>query len=233
MSDQEIQSVLELRLQVCVQEQSDGMACWSVSIPSYRQDLQRDVDLIEEFIRIYGTDKIPESEVFASGLSLHDNRIYTVNESLASYFTGQNFNEAYLYSLRDPKETEFFFGESSHEVLALENPLQSDQSHLRSSLLPGLLDVLQMNTARATGATRFFERGHVFREVKSEMVELVSVAFVVVADEVIRTWRQREVADFYTAKNICEQALEIAGITASKLTFNNIAIQFMARRTCR
>ena len=223
VSDQEIQSVLEsLGLRCCVQEQSDGMACWSVSIPSYRQDLQRDVDLIEEFIRIYGTDKIPESEVFASGLSLHDNRIYTVNESLASYFTGQNFNEAYLYSLRDPKETEFFFGESSHEVLALENPLQSDQSHLRSSLLPGLLDVLQMNAARATGATRFFERGHVFREVKSEMVELVSVAFVVVADEVSRSWRQREVADFYTAKNICEQALEIAGITASKLTFSNI-----------
>ena len=223
VSDHEIQSILEsLGLGVCVQEQSGGSACWSVSIPSYREDLERDVDLIEEIIRIYGTDKIPDSEVFASGLSLYDHRIYTVNESIANYLTGQNFNEAYLYSFRNPEETEFFFGESSHEVLALENPLQSDQSHLRYSLIPGLLDVLKMNAARATGATRFFEYGHVYREVKSEIVELVSVAFVVLADHASRTWRQREVADFYTGKNICQQALEIAGISASRLTFDNI-----------
>ena len=224
VSDQKIQSVLEsLGLRVCIQEQAGSTVCWAVSIPSYREDLKRDVDLIEEFIRIYGTDKIPESEVSACGISLNDHRIYTANESLANYLTGQNFNEAFLYSLRDPEETEFFFGPSSHEVLALKNPLQSDQSHLRPSLVPGLLDVLQLNSARATGATRFFERGHVYREVNAEMVELHSVAFVIVADQVGRTWRRREEADFYTAKNICREGLEIAGTAANKLTFNLIA----------
>lgn len=223
ISDAEMQAVLEsLGLGVSIHDEADGRVRWEVTIPSYRQDLQRDVDLIEEIIRVYGTEEIPESEVIARGINDDDHRIYTVNEAVAHYLTGQNFNEAFLYSLRDPDETLFFFGEESHKVLALDNPLQSDQSHLRASLLPGLLDVLKLNAARGTGATRFFERGHVYRQVKGEMVELVSVGFVIVADQISREWRQREVADFYTAKTISGAILDIAGTAASKLSFKPI-----------
>ncbi|WPJ96338.1 phenylalanine--tRNA ligase subunit beta [Coraliomargarita algicola] len=223
VSDEEIQTVLEsLGLAVAIHDADDGSVRWEVTIPSYRQDLQRDVDLIEEFIRVYGTDKIPESEVSARGISTQDHRIYTVNEAVANYLTGQNFNEAFLYSLRDPEETQFFFGEESFKVLALDNPLQSDQSHLRPSLIPGLLDVLKLNAARGTGATRFFERGHVYREVKGQMLELISVGFVIVADQISREWRQREVADFYTARTLAGEVLELAGAAANKLTFQPI-----------
>lgn len=223
VSDEEIQSVLEsLGLNVSVHDEPDGSVRWDVSIPSYRGDLEREVDLIEEFIRVYGTDKIPESDVVARGINDNDHRIYTVNEAVANYLTGQNFNEAFLYSLRDPEETKFFFGDESHKVLALDNPLQSDQSHLRPSLIPGLLDVLKLNAARATGATRFFERGHVYREVKGQMMELVSVGFVIVADQITREWRQREVADFYTARTLSGEILELAGTAASKLNFKPI-----------
>ena len=195
---------------------------WEVSVPSYRGDLEREVDLIEEFVRVYGTDKIPESEVLARGITEGDHRIYTVNAAVAEYLAGQNFNEAFLYSLRDPEETGFFFGEASHRVLALDNPLQSDQSHLRPSLIPGLLDVLKLNAARGTGATRFFERGHVYREVKGQMTELVSIGFVIVADQISREWRQREVADFFTARTLSENILELAGQAANKLSFQPI-----------
>ncbi len=223
ISDEEMQTVLEsLGLDVSIHSDSGDSIRWEVSIPSYRQDLQRDVDLIEEIIRVYGTDKIPESPVVARGISTEDHRIYTVNDAVADYLTGQNFNEAYLYSLRDPEETTFFFGEDGFKVLALDNPLQSDQSHLRPSLIPGLLDVLKLNNARGTGATRFFERGHVYREVKGEMVELISVGFVILADQVSREWRQREVADFYTARTIAGNILDLAGTAASKLSFRPI-----------
>ena len=224
ISDQEMQAVLEsLGLGVAIQDAADGSPRWEVSIPSFRQDLQRDVDLIEEIIRVYGTDRIPESEVVARGISTEDHRIYTVNESVADYLTGQNFNEAYLYSLRDPEETQFFFGDGGFKVLALDNPLQSDQSHMRPSLIPGLLDVLKLNKARGTGASRFFERGHVYREVKGEMVELISVSFVILADQVSREWRQREVADFYTARTLAGNILDLAGTASSKLNYNPIA----------
>ena len=224
ISDQEMQAVLEsLGLGVAIHDAADGSPRWEVSIPSFRQDLQRDVDLIEEIIRVYGTDRIPESEVVARGISTEDHRIYTVNESVADYLTGQNFNEAYLYSLRDPEETQFFFGDGGFKLLALDNPLQSDQSHMRPSLIPGLLDVLKLNKARGTGASRFFERGHVYREVKGEMVELISVSFVILADQVSREWRQREVADFYTARTLAGNILDLAGTASSKLNYNPIA----------
>lgn len=223
VSDEAIQSVLEsLGLEVSIHNEADGSARWEVAIPSYRGDLEREVDLIEEFIRIYGTDKIPDSDVVARGITDSDHRIYTVNEAVAHYLTGQNFDEAFLYSLRDPEETKFFFGQASYQVLALGNPLQSDQSHLRPSLIPGLLDVLKLNAARATGATRFFERGHVYREVNGQMVELVSVGFVIVAEPLRREWRPREMADFYTAKTISGEILEIAGTAAGKLSFQPI-----------
>ncbi|TVP75620.1 MAG: phenylalanine--tRNA ligase subunit beta [Puniceicoccaceae bacterium] len=223
VSDEAIQDVLEsLGLSVSIHDEADGRTRWEVSIPSYREDLRREVDLIEEFIRVYGTDKIPESAVVARGISDQDHRIYTVNESVAQYLTGQNFDEAFLYSLRDPEEIKFFFGEASHQVLALDNPLQSDQSHLRPSLIPGLLDVLQLNAARGTGATRFFERGHVYRAVNGQMQELISVGFVIVADQSTRQWRQREVADFYTARNIAGEILELAGTASAKLSFQPI-----------
>ena len=223
VSDEEIQTVLEsLDLSVSIHDEEDGSKRWEVSVPSYRGDLERDVDLIEEFVRVYGTDKIPESEVVARGITEGDHRIYTVNAAVADYLAGQNFNEAFLYSLRDPEETQFFFGDESHKVLALDNPLQSDQSHLRPSLIPGLLDVLKLNAARGTGATRFFERGHVYREVKGQMIELVSIGFVIVADQISREWRQREVADFFTARTLSENILELAGQAANKLSFQPI-----------
>ena len=101
ISDAEMQAVLEsLGLGVSIHDEGDGAVLWQVTIPSYRQDLQREVDLIEEIIRVYGTDKIPESEVVARGINDDDHRIYTVNEAVAHYLTGQNFNEAFLYSPR-------------------------------------------------------------------------------------------------------------------------------------
>lgn len=223
LSNEAMRTVLEsLGMSVAVHNEATDSERWTVSIPSYRGDLAREVDLIEEIVRLCGTEKIPESAVVARGISDADDRIYSVNNRIAGYLAGQNFNEAYLYSLRGPEETKFFFGESSYRVLALDNPLQSDQSHLRASLIPGLLDVLRLNSARGTEATRFFERGHVYREVNGTMVELVSVGFVILADQITREWRQREVADFYTARNLCENILELAGQPAAKLSFSPI-----------
>lgn len=218
-----MQAVLEsLGMEVAIHNEADNSERWEVSIPSYRGDLVREVDLIEEIVRVYGTEKIPESPVVARGIRDEDHRIYTVNEKFGHYLAGQNFDEAYLYSLRDPGEVEYFFGEAALKTLALDNPLQSDQSHLRPSLIPGLLDVLRLNRSRGTTATRFFERGHVYREVNGQMVELVSVGFVIVADPITREWRQRERADFFTARGLSENLLELAGQPAGKLDFKPI-----------
>ena len=219
INDAEMRWALEA-LGLCVSAQDDGVAdIWEIGIPSFRGDLQREVDLIEEIVRIYGTDKIPESAVVARGIRQNDHRIYTFKDAVAEYLSDRNFDEAYLYSLRDPEETKYFFGEDAFKSLALKNPLQSDQSHLRASLVPGLLDVLKLNRSRGTGATRFFECGHVYRAAGDEMTELLSVGFVMIAEPIARNWRQRESADFYAARTLNNELLKIAGIDPNKLSF--------------
>ncbi|MEC8650643.1 MAG: phenylalanine--tRNA ligase subunit beta [Verrucomicrobiota bacterium] len=221
--DRVIQSVLEsLNLEVASYMDTEDCARWEVSVPSYRGDLLRPVDLIEEFIRIYGTDKIPDSEVVARGIGRTDDRLYIVNSNVADYLTGQNFNEAFRYSLRDPEEVRYFFGNPSHACLAIDNPLQSDQSHLRPSLIPGLIDVLQLNSARGTEGIRFFERGHVYREVQGQLVELISVGFIMAQESRQQEWLTRESEDFYTSRTICKNILEITGQSTKKISYHPI-----------
>ena len=204
-----------------VSEQTDpnGELHWEVTVPSYRGDLTRDVDLIEELVRLYGTDQIPETPVKARGIATSDHRAYTVTSKISQYLNGQNFNEAYLYSLRDPEETKELFGADEHQLLALDNPLQSDQSHLRASLIPGLLDTLKLNTARGTGAKRFFESGHIFRADGNKVTELFAFSFVIVGETVGRSWKERASSDFYTARTVCENILEIAKLGSAKIPF--------------
>ena len=218
ISDDEIRQSLE-SLGLCVSAKD---SIWEVGIPSFRGDLTREVDLIEEIIRIYGTNKIPESEVVARGIRHNDHRIYTFKDKVARYLSDQGFDEAYLNSLRGPDETRYFFGEDMFKALALKNPLQSDQTHLRASLIPGLLDVLKLNQSRGTGATRFFECGHVYRAKESVMTEFLSIGFVMLVDPIDRNWRQRENSDFYAARTLNNEILKLAGIDPGKLSFQCI-----------
>ena len=223
VADDTIAAVLEsLELEVARHDEADGSQRWDVGIPSFRGDLQRPVDLIEEFVRVYGTERIPESEVVARGIRENDHRSHTFNQQAAAYLAGRGLDEAFAYSLRDGEEVEALFGAETAACLRLANPLQSDQSHLRPSLVPGLVDVLKLNLSRVTGASRFFERGRVFREIRGDLTELVSVGFVILADRVKREWRQRQLADFYTARTLCSDLLDLAGISAAKLEFQPI-----------
>lgn len=188
---------------------------WQVSVPSYRQDLIRSVDLYEEFIRIYGTDKIPTQSIQARGINVLDHPIYTYNSAVGAYLTGKSFHEAFLYTLRNVEEFEFFSGKDDPDSqhLKLDNPLQSDQTHLRNSILPGLLDVLELNHARQNEKAQFFERGRVFRMIDGAMQELLSIGFIAWAKPRDRTWLDRSAIDFYSVKSYMEDLLSLLPIS--------------------
>tara|TARA_B100002019_G_scaffold290433_1_gene308125 strand:+ start:2200 stop:4668 length:2469 start_codon:yes stop_codon:yes gene_type:complete len=211
VEDALIESVFQ-SLNFSIERSDDSSdAFWKVSVPSYRQDLTRAVDLYEEFIRIYGTDKIPAQPIRAEGINELDHSIYTYNSSVGAYLTGKSFHETFLYTLRDGEEFEFFGGKADTDSLhlKLDNPLQSDQTHLRNSTIPGLLDVLELNHARHNERAQFFERGRVFRMINGGMLELISVGFVACAVQRERAWLQRSPIDFYTAKSYVEDLLSL------------------------
>ncbi len=213
ITDEIIQGILEsLELQVSRRETSDMEVRWSVGVPSFRTDLEEPIDLVEEIVRVHGTDKIPESAVRSIGLEADDDFQVVFNRRAAEYLAGRHFHETYNYSLRSGDELGLWFSNAGVDALKLSNPLSADQSHLRWSLIPGLLDVLKLNRHRKTGGVRFFERGRTFRECDGEVLEVNSVAFVILNPPEIRFWKQREPADFYTAKNLVFNLARLAGI---------------------
>jgi phenylalanyl-tRNA synthetase beta chain len=175
---------------------------WFVGVPSWREDLYRPADLAEEAIRMNGTDQIPDAPVTVAGLIQEDASSATLNDRFSTYLAGQHFQECVHYSLRSGEESKRWFKQLNLEVLKLANPFTTDQTHLRISLLPGLLDTLKLNCARKTGMERVFEVGRVFQESNGAMFEMVSVAFAIFQPERDFSWKTRESVDFYSVKSL-------------------------------
>ena len=128
-------------------------------IPTFRVDLKREVDLIEEVARLYGVDKIPSTPPRgAIGANAFD-AVYDEIAEARRILTGLGLNEAQGQTLISSAEC----GMRNAECVALENPLSADMDVLRPSLLPGLLHSLRHNLSRKNDDVALFEIGRVFQ----------------------------------------------------------------------
>ncbi len=126
-------------------------------IPSYRRDLQRDVDLIEEVVRGYGAERIPGTDRSRFTPSSAADRAHDLDLQLRQRLVAAGLTEVRTSKLL-PRER-FAFGENAIE---LRNPLSEDHVALRPTLLVGLLDVLDRNVRAGAERVAIFEVGRVF-----------------------------------------------------------------------
>src|SRR5713101_2176891 len=126
-------------------------------IPSYRRDLQRDVDLIEEVVRAHGVQKISGTNRSRFTLSNAADRSHDLESSLRARLAAQGLSEARTSKLTP--RTAIAFGEGAIE---LRNPLSEDHVALRPSLVTGLLSVLDRNMRAGAERVAIFELGRVF-----------------------------------------------------------------------
>jgi phenylalanyl-tRNA synthetase beta chain len=126
-------------------------------IPSYRRDLQRDVDLIEEVVRAYGANKIPGVERGRYSTSSAADHAHDFESAWRSRLVAAGLNEVRTSKLL-PRER-FAFSESAIE---LRNPLSEDAVALRPSILVGLLAVLDRNIRAGAERVAIFEIGRTF-----------------------------------------------------------------------
>ena len=130
-------------------------ATWA--IPSYRRDLQRDVDLIEEVVRAYGVQKIPGTDRSRFTPNSAADLSHDVESGLRERLAGCGLSEARTSKLIPRKAVAF--GENA---VGLRNPLSEDHVALRPSLLAGLLNVLERNVRAGAEQVAVFEIGRVF-----------------------------------------------------------------------
>jgi phenylalanyl-tRNA synthetase beta chain len=159
------------KLGMTVTGQTAGVC--SFNIPTWRVDLKREVDLIEEVGRLYGVDKISSTPPrSALGTNAFDS-VYDQISEVRRILTGLGLNEAQGQTLISRDEVQSMKAE---EIIALANPLSSDMDVLRPSLLPGLIHSLRHNVSRKNYDVALFEIGRVFTQANGQSKEECRIA---------------------------------------------------------
>ena len=197
-----------MNLGLCITGESAGRL--EVEVPTFRVDLQRETDLIEEIGRIHGLDKIPSVVSRAApstpNADPHFDRLRLVRQIL----TGIGFEEAQNQTLTSPAIAALTPLTGGVSLVKLENPLNEDLSVLRPDLLPGLLQNLRTNVSRQTLDVQLFELGRVFTEEEGERVERLSLCMAVTGGRAPDSWEAAARAtktDYYDLKGAVEALL--------------------------
>ncbi|HEV8201610.1 MAG TPA: phenylalanine--tRNA ligase subunit beta [Candidatus Polarisedimenticolia bacterium] len=191
-------------------------------VPSFRRDIEREVDLIEEVARHAGYDAIPSRlpavENAEGGRPRRLKRLDAARLSLLQV----GFTEAVNFDLAEAEESRLF--EPDVRPLAIENPLQSQAASLRTTLLPGLLRNVAHNLNRGLQAVRLFEVGSVFHSGPKGPVELSRAAAVVAGLSPASHWSTgRREADLFDARGAAEALLSAMEGSRARLASDRIA----------
>jgi phenylalanyl-tRNA synthetase beta chain len=146
---------------------------FTAQIPSWRLDVEREIDLIEEIARLHGYDKfantLPSSS--SSVIELPD---AAKDKKLRSSLLALGYNEAISSTFISHEEAEQF---SSSPVLELANPLSEEASVMRTSMVPGMLNMLAYNLNRGSDQVRLFEAGNIFEAADDKAIEHKRICF--------------------------------------------------------
>ncbi len=176
-----------------------------VEIPTFRQDIELEEDLVEEVGRIYGYDKISEKAPLVS-FSLGPRREYRDDlvRLLRTLLQGIGYSETYNLSFYGEKEIGIMrFSTSNH--YALENPVSEEYAYLRTSLLPLILENVSRNLPHIKGSIRLFELGKVYSKSRLPSRREKTILSIV--------YSGRDVSEgFYTLKGEIEWIFSSFGI---------------------
>ena len=150
------------RLGFVLVPEGQGDAQFRVHIPSWRLDVEREIDVIEEIARLHGYDKFENTLPAYSGAVVELPHAQ-IDETLRQRALALGYNEALSLSFISHADAERFSSASTGmKVLELENPLSEEASVMRTSLAPGMLDMLAWNLNRDVPEARLFEMGSVY-----------------------------------------------------------------------
>ena len=182
-----------------------------VTVPTYRNDIHGEIDLIEEVARIYGYNNIEKKQAPESNSSLPHSPLYLVEKEVRGRLIASGLQEFLTCDLISPKlaalSLEKHLGEK--EEIHVIRPSSVDQSILRTSLLPGMLQAVKHNFDRQTEDLAAFEIGHIHFKDGNDYRERLSAAILLTGKRRPYHWEKKaEETDFFELKGIIENLLE-------------------------
>ncbi|MDR1241818.1 MAG: phenylalanine--tRNA ligase subunit beta [Deltaproteobacteria bacterium] len=207
---------------------------WSVTPPSYRRDLEREADLIEELARVYGFDNLPETVPQVSrpmdlaGQAEPKHKFFSRVKNWAS---GLGLNEVINYSFVGHRELDLL-GLPQEGRISIMNPLADEMDVLRPALLPGLLNSLKHNLAQGNTGLRLFEVAtHFLADPESETTvrETVFLGLLLHGERYSSSWpHQAEDINYLDLKGLIEQLMAKLHLAAPRFSSSGSAFPWLA-----
>ncbi|MBN9376999.1 MAG: phenylalanine--tRNA ligase subunit beta [Chlamydiales bacterium 38-26] len=187
----------------------DGHHQFNVTVPTYRVDLLHEIDLIEEVARIYGYDHISRSPPLYKSSNIPHAPIFLFERTVRDRLTSEGLQEFLTCDLIGPSILECIGkNEVEPERIQVMNPISVEQSILRTSLLPGLLQLVKHNIAHQNHDISGFELGRIHFKNEGQYKEQSVAGIILTGKAQPHAWdaKDRE-SDFYDLKGIIENVL--------------------------
>lgn len=179
----------------------------TVMPPSFRQDIQRDVDVIEEIARLYGYNKIPTTMPKGETQPLNKGTRWNLVRKIKDVIRKSGFSEVINYSFLNPEDLDQLKISAEDErrsLIKIKNPLKTEEETLRTTLIPALLNNIRLNFSRGERAMQFFEVSNVFLQSGKNLPnEALKMAAVHLKDKKGLLWQDQH-DGFYDLKGALE-----------------------------
>ena len=212
-----------LDFKVIERNDKEGDLNWTIVPPSHRFDIAIEADLVEEICRIFGYNNIPSKNPTAA-LELRSIDIEQNSEAaLKRHLAGLGLQEVITYTFVDPALQDLL--DPQVAPLALANPMSSEQSVMRTNMLPGLVDAAQNNRARQQDQVRLFEVGQTFVPDADGLEQQLKVAGLLWGRRQAQNWHAgNDPIDFYDLKGLVDDLCSWAGLSNVQVERANDAV---------
>jgi phenylalanyl-tRNA synthetase beta chain len=191
-----------------------------LTIPSYRVDVQREADVIEEILRVYGYNKIEITSKLNASISqtsrLED---YKLQNIIGNQFASQGFYEIMGNSLSSANYASLTEDVKDEHHVTMLNPLSNDLAIMRQSLLFTGLEAISHNINRKRSNLKLFEFGKTYHQYTNERKEQKHLSIFVTGNRTEENWTAiKQKSDFFYLKGVVNSLLERLGINGIKVT---------------
>ncbi|ALM07253.1 phenylalanyl-tRNA synthetase subunit beta [Sediminicola sp. YIK13] len=186
-----------------------------LAIPFYRVDVQREVDVIEEILRVFGYNNINSKEKLnASIASTSKFEDYKLQNLIGDQLSSQGFYEILANSLTTPDYIALSSDHEKEEAVKIMNPLSTDLSIMRMSMLFPGLEAISYNSNRKKQHIKFFEFGKTYHQKQTERIENKHLSLLLTGNKTEENWSlPTQPCNFYFLKATVENILHRLGIS--------------------
>ena len=213
------EQILDLVGRLCLDITEVGTVAFTIKVPSFRRDLMREADIIEEIARHYGYDNIPSilpTAYIGGNADGETSALRRAREQIRQSLLKAGFSETINYSFMGLHELDLLAiptGDARRNMLGIKNPLREEEAFMRTMLVPALLRNVVYNQAQGNGDLKLFEMARVFIAIAPDTLpeEREHFASIVYREKTKALFRD-DTPDFYILKGFVEALMESLGV---------------------